>query len=77
MNDFAIILTELLMFYNGDNVIFVLSSFLPLSNQNIVDWDFIIYPIALILSKWIFNNISTFENYNSSIANPIVRHQFY
>lgn len=64
MNDFAIILTELLMFYNGDNVIFVLSSFLPLPKKNIVDWDFIINPIVFILSKWIFNSLTTFDHHH-------------
>ena len=69
-------LTEFLMFFNGDNIVFILISFLPLLNQNIVFWNYIINPKSFIFSKRIFDSLVTFENYYSSIAYFVVRHKF-
>ena len=61
------------MLYNGYNVILVLSSFLPLTKKNVVLVDYIINPIAFILSKFVFQFLATFEEYDSPISLSRVR----
>lgn len=77
MSVFTTDLTELFMSYNGYNIILVLSSLLPLPNKDIVWGNDIINPIAFIFSKRIFKELTTFEDYYSTIASAKVLHHFY
>lgn len=56
------------MFFNGNNIILILSSFLPLTKKNVVLVDYIINQKAFILSKFVFNYLVTFECDNSPIS---------
>ena len=77
MNILVIHSIELLMFFNGDNIIFILVSFLPLPNKYIVFMYFIINTKSFMPSKRIFKELTTFEDYYNPIARAKVWHQFY